>query len=80
MLSIDDEVAIAVAEARHTPVETDARTASPLLQNDSRAVAHVLANDPHDIDWEAMGKKTGLVMPLTICCGHKQRVTGEHDM
>ena len=62
-LSIDDELAIAVAQARHTPVETDARTASPLLQNRSGLVAHVLANDPHNIDRKAVGKKMGLVMP-----------------
>ena len=73
-LPIDNELA-AVAEAGHVPPETHARTACPLLQNSSRIFAHVLANQPHKIDWKAVGEKTSLVMPLTICCAQSHAET-----
>ena len=67
-LPVDDELAVAVAEAGHVPRETDARTPCPLLQNRSCLFAHVLAYHPHKINWKAVGEKTSLVMPLTFCC------------
>ena len=70
---VDDKLAIAVAEARHVPGEADACAACPFLQNGSRLVVHVLANRPHHINWEAMCKKAGVVMPLTNCAAQPTR-------